>query len=101
MKQGGTLTIRAGWAPKFPRPTVQLDFADQGSGIEAASCEKIFEPGFTTKAGSPGLGLSVCRKVIEQHGGSICVRSSTQRGTTFSMFLPLTGGMNEPCSSGR
>jgi signal transduction histidine kinase len=101
MKQGGTLTIRAGWAPKFPRPTVQLDFADQGSGIEAASCEKIFEPGFTTKAGSPGLGLSVCRKVIEQHGGSICVGSSTHRGTTFSMFLPLTGGMNEPCSSGR
>jgi two-component system sensor histidine kinase FlrB len=91
MQQGGTLTIRAGWAPHFPRSTVQLDFVDQGSGIEAAYCEKIFEPGFTTKAGSPGLGLSVCRKVIEQHGGSICVESSTRRGTTFSIFLPLTG----------
>jgi len=92
MKEEGTLTIRVGWAENSPEPTVRLDFADQGCGIEFAHLDKIFEPGFTTKAGSPGLGLSVCRKVIEQHGGSICVESSTQHGTTFSIFLPLSGG---------
>ncbi len=92
MKQGETLTIRAGWAPDFSKPTVRIDFADQGSGIEPEHLDKIFEPGFTTKAGSPGLGLSVCRKVIEQHGGSVCVESTTHHGTTFSIFLPLLGG---------
>jgi two-component system sensor histidine kinase FlrB len=92
MHQGGTLTIRIGLATVSPKPTVQIDFADQGNGIDAVHLEQIFDPGFTTKAGSPGLGLSVCRKVIEQHGGSICVASSTQHGTTFSIFLPIFGG---------
>ncbi len=71
---------------------MQIDFEDEGNGIEASQLEKIFEPGFTTKAGSPGLGLSVCKKVIEQHGGSICVESHRQLGTTFSIFLPVSGG---------
>ena len=42
-------------------------------GSKHHTLEKIFEPGFTTKAGSPGLGLSVCKKVVEQHGGNISV----------------------------
>lgn len=92
MKPSGKLTIRVGWAPHLPTPTVQIDFADQGNGINAAHLQRIFEPGFTTKAGSPGLGLSVCRKVIEQHSGSICVASSTPHGTTFSIFLPIFRG---------
>ena len=48
--------------------------------------------GFTTKAGSPGLGLSVCKKVVEQHAGMIGVESAPGRGTTFSVFLPLSKG---------
>ncbi len=66
---------------------------DQGRGIEPDLLEKIFEPGFTTKAGSPGLGLSVCKKVVEQHGGSIRVASQLQQGSTFTIFMAASGGI--------
>ncbi len=71
------------------RNLVQVDFEDQGSGIDPTLVERIFEPGFTTKAGSPGLGLSVCKKVVEQHGGTIRVAGTAQAGSTFSIRLPL------------
>ena len=45
----------------------------------------------TTHVGSSGLGLAVCRKVIEQHGGTIHVHSALRLGTTFSLQLPSTG----------
>ncbi len=51
----------------------------------------MFEPGFTTKPGSPGLGLSVCKKVIEQHGGTIRVHSVPRLGSTFYVDLTLVG----------
>ena len=95
---GGTLTIRMQRAMARPEsgPSgefVQVDFSDDGCGIDAALRERIFEPGFTTRAGSPGLGLSVCKKVVEQHGGTIRVESRAPRGTTFSIALPLGKGL--------
>ena len=92
MKRGGALTVRLRWAAGKPERIAQVDFQDQGNGITPELLETIFEPGFTTKAGSPGLGLSVCRKVIEQHGGRICVASQPRQGSTFSIFLPVEGG---------
>ena len=89
MQGGGTLAI---CVQNASGAFVQVDFQDQGHGIDPTAVPSIFEPGFTTKAGSPGLGLSVCKKVIEQHGGSIRVQSSTQQGTTFSLLLPLQKG---------
>jgi signal transduction histidine kinase len=96
MDAGGALRIRlrpavAGGAPAEPR-FVQVDFEDQGRGIDPALAERIFEPGFTTKAGSPGLGLSVCRKVVEQHGGTIAVERPAEGGSRFSIVLPLAKG---------
>ena len=92
MECGGTLNIRVRWSAGSHGRIAQVDFQDQGCGLEAAQLENIFEPGVTTKAGSPGLGLSVCKKVVEQHGGSISVESSMQLGSTFSIFLPVLGG---------
>jgi len=92
MPPGGKLSVKLGWAPQFPGGVVQINFQDQGRGISPESLEHIYEPGFTTTPGSPGLGLSVCRKVIEQHGGEIQVQSKPQQGTTFSLFLPVSGG---------
>jgi two-component system, sensor histidine kinase FlrB len=91
MLPGGKLTVRLRWAPQFPGGVVQMDFEDQGRGIASELLESIYKPGFTTTPGSPGLGLSVCRKVIEQHSGEIRVHSKHLQGTTFSIFLPVSG----------
>jgi two-component system, sensor histidine kinase FlrB len=100
MKLGGTLTIGA--CPSVGAAKgVQIDFKDEGVGIEREAIQQIFEPGFTTKAGSPGLGLSVCRKVIEQHGGNIAVQSVPGQGSTFSIFLPVAEELHESSACGR
>jgi two-component system, sensor histidine kinase FlrB len=91
MHPGGKLGVTLHWAPQFPGELVQIDFADEGRGVASELLEKIYEPGFTTTPGSPGLGLAVCKKVIEQHGGEIRVRSKPDQGTTFSLFLPVLG----------
>ncbi len=93
MKAGGTLSISVGRQDQgLPLPaTATVTFADQGVGIRVENLQKIFEPGFTTQSGSPGLGLAVTRKVIEQHGGTIGVDSREGQGTTFTLALPIEG----------
>jgi len=91
MPPGGHLVVKLRWAPQFPGGLVQIDFQDEGRGVAPELLERIYEPGFTTTPGSPGLGLSVCKKVMEQHGGEIQVQSKPPHGTTFSLFLPVSG----------
>jgi len=91
MPPGGKLSVRLGWAPQFPGELVQVDFKDEGRGVPAELLERLYEPGFTTTAGSPGLGLAVCRKVVEEHGGEMRVVSKPQHGATFTVFLPAMG----------
>jgi signal transduction histidine kinase len=93
MAPGGTLAVNLAWSPGGRRSQVQIDFEDQGIGISADEIERIFEPGFTTHAGSPGLGLSVCRKVVEQHRGTIRAHSEPRLGSTFTITLPAAGEM--------
>ena len=59
-----------------------------GSGIDAQIAEKLFTPFFTTKSEGMGLGLSLCRTVVEQHGGLLSHTAHTPRGTVFSFTLP-------------
>ncbi|HZS71907.1 MAG TPA: ATP-binding protein [Candidatus Acidoferrum sp.] len=91
MPPGGKLTVKLQRAPQFPEGLAQVDFQDEGRGVPEELLERIYDAGFTTTPGSPGLGLSVCKKVIEQHGGEIRVRSKPRHGTTFSVFLPVLG----------
>jgi signal transduction histidine kinase len=91
MPPGGTLQVRVRRAPQFPEGAVQIDFQDDGRGLAPELLDRIYEPGFTTTPGSPGLGLAVCKKVIEQHGGEIRAQSKPQHGATFSVVLPLSG----------
>jgi signal transduction histidine kinase len=93
MSPGGWLKVSVVWMPPVGCPQVQIDFEDQGIGIPAEAMDRVFEPGFTTYAGSPGLGLSVCKKVVEQHGGTICVHSEPRLGSTFTLILPAAGEM--------
>jgi signal transduction histidine kinase len=91
MSAGGLLTVRISLERQSPNPYVQIDFGDQGAGIAHANLGRIFEAGFTTNRGSPGLGLAVCKKVVAEHGGTLRVRSELGEGTTFTLALPLAG----------
>ncbi|MFM7024754.1 MAG: sensor histidine kinase [Limnohabitans sp.] len=71
---------RQGW--------LEFSVADQGSGIDAAVAEQLFTPFFTTKAEGMGLGLSLCRTVIEQHGGHLEHIPNQPGGTLFRFTLP-------------
>jgi signal transduction histidine kinase len=91
MGLGGTLEVHLLWADLDNFSNVQIDFADNGRGIAPEHLQEMYEPGFTTHAGNPGLGLAVCRTVMEQHGGTIRASSEMGKGTTFSLILPCGG----------
>ena len=83
MPQGGKLTVAAapgesGWA---------LSVSDTGAGITPAAEEKIFEPFFTTRSGGTGLGLAVCRTLVDLHGGAISAAREDGR-TVFYVTFP-------------
>jgi two-component system NtrC family sensor kinase len=69
----------------YARTTV----TDQGSGIDEASLQRIFEPFFSTKKRGTGLGLAIVRQIVEQHNGKISAESEPEKGTSFIIDLPL------------
>jgi signal transduction histidine kinase len=101
MPRGGTLRleVRESSEPGM----AELRVGDTGHGIPADRLRLIFEPFFTTKEpdeaghGGTGLGLSVCRQIIEAHHGRIRVESLVGKGSTFTLKLPVsaTGGQGE------
>jgi len=72
-----------------PRPWIAFSVADTGEGIAPDVAEQLFTPFFTTKPEGMGLGLSLCRTVIEQHGGTLAHTPNTPRGTIFRFTLPV------------
>lgn len=93
MSPGGCLVVNATQAIGQSRPEVRIDFEDQGVGISPEQFDRLFVPGYTTHAGSPGIGLSVCKQVIEQHRGTIRIHSVPRLGSTFTVTLPTVGEM--------
>jgi signal transduction histidine kinase len=102
MPKGGRIQARATrsheWSGKH-RPGLRITFADTGCGISAENLHQIFEPFFSTKgSGGSGLGLALVKEVVQQHGGSLRVRSSTKSGrsgSVFTIFIP--GEMKSEC----
>jgi signal transduction histidine kinase len=92
MAAGGRLKIEV--RENETADTVEVKVADTGVGIPPDQMRLIFEPFFTTKQpdeygrGGTGLGLSVCRQIIEQHQGRIRVESLAGKGSTFTLKLP-------------
>lgn len=88
--KGGRIQVKAGTAaePGF----VSVEVVDNGSGIPAHLLGSIFDPFFTTKATGQGtgLGLSMSRGIVLQHGGEIRVQSTLGSGSTFTVLLPVT-----------
>jgi len=70
---------------------VRIDVTDTGRGIKADDISKIFEPYYSTKDTGTGLGLAIVRKAIEDHHGTISVKSKEGEGTTFTITLPSGG----------
>jgi two-component system, LuxR family, sensor histidine kinase DctS len=69
---------------------VELDIADRGCGISAEDAEHLFEPFFTTKSEGLGVGLNICRSVIEAHHGRLWFEANPQGGSIFHITLPIT-----------
>ena len=88
MPEGGLLTLTTDRVQRNEENFVQVTIHDTGKGIAAEVLEKIFVPFFTTKMQGTGLGLPICRQLVEHNHGIIEVESFPQQGATFSILLP-------------
>ncbi|ERI09810.1 ATPase/histidine kinase/DNA gyrase B/HSP90 domain protein [Aneurinibacillus aneurinilyticus ATCC 12856] len=87
MDSGGVLLVSL--SPSEDGKQVVLTFADNGVGIPERQLSKIFDPFFTTKEEGTGLGLCICKRLIEEMNGSINVQSKEKEGTVVEIRLPL------------
>jgi signal transduction histidine kinase len=69
---------------------VLLSVEDSGTGVDPNDVERIFDAFFTTKSQGMGIGLSLCRSIVESHHGRLWVSSSNERGSVFNVLLPAT-----------
>jgi signal transduction histidine kinase len=86
MPNGGVLKIAV---MADGQDNVFIRFSDTGKGIPKEIQTKVFDPFFTTKEGGTGLGLSIAHQIIIQHGGTITLEEGEERGSTFTIILPL------------
>ena len=97
MPHGGTLTLRARrGALEASRPAVVIEWVDTGVGIPPEHLARVTEPFFTTKAEGKGtgLGLAICRRVFQEHRGTMRIESTVGQGTTVHIALPVASDTN-------
>lgn len=85
MPDGGKIAIKTRRRGRY----AIVEVSDTGVGMDEETKSRIFEPFFTTKPEGSGLGLSICRRIVAEHGGSIEVESVPGKGTTFTVTLPI------------
>ena len=92
MPKGGTITVRCGYRPggiSAKEGSVTVEVEDTGIGVPSRDLEMIFKPFYSTKQKGMGLGLSLCKGIIEKHGGSIRVESQEGKGSRFIVEVPI------------
>ena len=87
MENGNHCTIHIN--EKLNNNEITVSVTDNGAGISEEMKKKIFTPNFTTKSSGTGLGLAMCKSIIEQAGGQIYFETQAGKGTTFYVVLPL------------
>lgn len=87
MPEGGELILSVSERGRF----AEIDVIDTGPGIAPEDQSKIFGAYYTTKRGGTGIGLAMVKRVAEEHGGSIALRSEVGRGSDFTIRIPLQG----------
>jgi two-component system sensor histidine kinase HydH len=83
---GGVVTVKT---RLLNNKEVEVAVIYRGAGIDAKNLESIFNPFFTTKPDGVGLGLAICSKIVDEHGGHITVESSAGEGSVFHVILPI------------
>lgn len=98
-RPGGLIRIRTGRIETEGGPFVETTVIDQGPGVAVADRERIFEPFTRGSAGTPaegtGIGLALCRRIVEAHGGEIRIADDLNRGSRFVFTLPASSGVAE------
>jgi len=83
-ERGGDITVRVGGSNGI----VRVEVVDTGKGMSRTEAERAFEPFFTTKAKGTGLGLPICKRIIDAHDGRIELHSREGKGTRILIELP-------------
>jgi len=85
-----SLRIASGLNPESTEMLITIE--DTGSGINKQAQDRIFEPFFTTKSSGTGIGLTICRSIIDSHGGSLRASANNPHGTILEVVLPIESG---------
>ncbi|XES77817.1 MAG: PAS domain S-box protein [Candidatus Bathyarchaeia archaeon] len=85
MPNGGVLNVKSKETPEG----WEITFTDNGSGMTKETLSKLWTPLFTTKAKGMGFGLAICKRIVTAHGGNISVESEVEKGTQFTITLPI------------
>jgi signal transduction histidine kinase/CheY-like chemotaxis protein len=95
--EGGTITVGTRHIPD--EKIVELWVQDTGKGMTEEEKNRLFTRGFTTKEEGHGIGLAICKKIVDQHQGTIQVESQLNQGTIFRIRLPLPEGESGPSAT--
>jgi signal transduction histidine kinase len=97
-ERSGTIKVLVSPFPRWDGVVIAV--SDDGCGIPREHLERIFDPFFTTKEEGTGLGLPICKQIVEQHGGTLQIESEPGRGTRVMLLLPDANAVAERMSDG-
>jgi C4-dicarboxylate-specific signal transduction histidine kinase len=98
LRTRGTRSVLLRVAPCSAR-SVQVSVRDTGAGLAADLVPRLFQPFVTTRAAGLGMGLFICRRIVESHGGRIWLAANSSSGATFGFTLPVSGEVQTSLSA--